>query len=132
MVKSVWAIIITEKAAKGENENCPSSIAKKEEKDVIEAIQNGATSYIVKPITQEQLKKHVDKTIEWLKENSSLLTEYNQKKQLKLQLKKLFIMRPFFVQLEINPNLFLKDPQKTNLGKIQRGFKWRQPYGELG
>lgn len=26
--------------------------------------------------------------IEWLKENSSLLTEYNQKKQLKLQIKK--------------------------------------------
>lgn len=26
-------------------------------------------------------------------------------------------MKPFFVQLDINPNLFLKDPQKTKLGK---------------
>lgn len=26
-------------------------------------------------------------------------------------------MRPFFVQLEINPNLFLKDPQQTKLGR---------------
>ncbi len=26
-------------------------------------------------------------------------------------------MRPFFVQLEINPNLYLNDPQKTKLGK---------------
>lgn len=26
-------------------------------------------------------------------------------------------MRPFFVQLEINPNLFLNDPQKTKLGR---------------
>lgn len=26
-------------------------------------------------------------------------------------------MKPFFVQLEINPNLFLKDPQKTKLGR---------------
>lgn len=26
-------------------------------------------------------------------------------------------MKPFFVQLEINPNLYLKDPQKTKLGR---------------
>ena len=26
-------------------------------------------------------------------------------------------MRPFFVQLEINPNLYLNDPQKTKLGR---------------
>ncbi|MEM6964861.1 MAG: TetR/AcrR family transcriptional regulator [Bacteroidota bacterium] len=26
-------------------------------------------------------------------------------------------MKPFFVQLEINPNLFLKNPQRTNLGR---------------
>jgi AcrR family transcriptional regulator len=27
------------------------------------------------------------------------------------------IMKPFFVQLEINPNLYLNDPQKTKLGR---------------
>ena len=32
-------------------------------------------------------------------------------------------MKPFFVQLEINPNLYLKDPQKTTLGRkiIEQG-----------
>lgn len=47
--------------------------AKQEEKDVISAIQSGATSYIVKPINQNDLKNHVDKTIYWLEEKNSNL-----------------------------------------------------------
>lgn len=40
--------------------------AKNEEKDVLEAMQTGATSYMVKPTNKEQLKKHINQTIQWL------------------------------------------------------------------
>lgn len=42
--------------------------ARKEEKDVISALQEGITSYLVKPISQDSVEKHLNKAANWLNE----------------------------------------------------------------
>ena len=41
--------------------------AESEKSRILEALQAGATSYMVKPISQEDVLAHLNKTIDWLK-----------------------------------------------------------------
>lgn len=43
--------------------------AEQEEENVIKAIEAGATSYLVKPIALNALRKNLDKVIKWLEKN---------------------------------------------------------------
>lgn len=40
--------------------------AESEERFIIEALKAGATSYIVKPVTESILKEHVDRVVNWI------------------------------------------------------------------
>lgn len=42
--------------------------AEKEERNVLQALKAGATSYLVKPVAFDALKKNIDKTLTWLEQ----------------------------------------------------------------
>lgn len=43
--------------------------AEQEQSSMLDAIQNGATAYLIKPVSQEDLKSNIDKVLQWFKKN---------------------------------------------------------------
>ncbi len=55
--------------------------AEQEQTNVLHAIENGATSYIIKPVAMESLKKNIEKISEWLQAKGSRIAKPPAEKQ---------------------------------------------------